>query len=129
MNFINVLEHSGVLGMRWGVRRNGRSSSTNKTSSEKKRNSLSDDHAKMVELRKKKISELSNAEIQFLNTRIQSQVQYKQLTKTRSDAIKSQLSKALLTVGKEIIKEAYKERGGSKAVYKYLLAASPAGKG
>lgn len=59
--------HYGVLGMKWGVRR-GRSSG----SSKKRRGSkMSDDARNAAKLKKKRVSELSNAELRWLNDRQQ----------------------------------------------------------
>lgn len=53
----NFLEHYGVKGMQWGVRKVSRSKT------------VSDDHKRAKELRKRKLSSLSNQEIKTLNER------------------------------------------------------------
>jgi len=60
------LKHVGVLGMRWGVR-NGPSSNQ------------SSDHASVSNIRKKKVSELSNQEIRQLLERSLLEKQYRDL--------------------------------------------------
>ena len=66
-NYNDELMHYGVLGMKWGVRR-GRSSG----SSKKRRSSkMSDDAQNAAKLKKKRVSELSNAELRWLNDRQQ----------------------------------------------------------
>ena len=72
----NELYHYGVLGMRWGVRRTGK----NGSSSEPKR-VKSEDYTRAKKLKKKRLSELSNAELNDLNNRMQLESQYKNLKK------------------------------------------------
>lgn len=71
----NQLTHWGVKGMRWGVRKDRSVSS----GGSRKRSRLSDDHVEVSNLRKKKISEMSNAELQRVNNRTQLEQNYKRL--------------------------------------------------
>lgn len=57
-----TLEHFGIPGMRWGVRRARGASGRVSTSSE--------DHLTSRQLKKKKVKELSNAELKALNNRL-----------------------------------------------------------
>lgn len=57
----DFLKHYGVVGMRWGVR--------NK-SMESPKYPKSEDHVRARDLKRKPISSLSNAEIKFLNERL-----------------------------------------------------------
>lgn len=59
--------HYGVLGMKWGVRR-GRSSANSKN---RRASKMSDDARNAAKLKKKRVSELSNAELRWLNDRQQ----------------------------------------------------------
>ena len=59
--------HYGVLGMKWGVRR-GRSSGSSK---KRRASKMSDDALNAAKLKKKRVSELSNAELRWLNDRQQ----------------------------------------------------------
>jgi hypothetical protein len=63
----NFLKHWGVLGMHWG-HRNHTSTSV-----------VSKDHTDKMELKKKRISEMSNDELVTLNKRMQLEKQYKEL--------------------------------------------------
>lgn len=63
------LIHYGVLGMKWG-RRKGRVAS--------------DDHITTAKIRKKKIYEMSNKDLQTANNRLQLERNYKSLTKKAS---------------------------------------------
>lgn len=70
---MNELKHYGVLGMRWGRRK---SSASNKPPS-----NPSKDHIRKVQLKKKKISEMSNEELREVSNRLQLEKQYKDLTR------------------------------------------------
>ncbi len=61
------LQHWGVLGMHWGVRRNRVDTS-------------SPEHREVKALRKKKVHELSNAELKKITTRLQLEKQLKDIT-------------------------------------------------
>lgn len=66
------LYHAGVLGMRWGFRK--RSGSITKSNTARK---PSEDHLKTQELKKKKLSQLSNKELQDYNNRKNLERNYK----------------------------------------------------
>lgn len=59
------LQHHGIKGMKWGVRR-GRKSS------------MSDDAKEVAEIKKKKVSEMTNAELKKLNARQELEQKHKQ---------------------------------------------------
>lgn len=71
----NYLQHYGVLGMKWGVRR---STSDLKRSSNRKKN-WSEDARTASELKKKRTNELSNAELKKLNERTRLEQEYSRL--------------------------------------------------
>ena len=77
----NELAHHGVLGMKWGVRKRKPPSSTGSKSSTSSN-------------QKKRLSEMSNEEIQKVNTRLSLEKKYKELTAkptTTSGQIKNYL--------------------------------------
>ena len=80
-----TLQHIGVLGMRWGRRSAGKSSS---------------DHTTAQALRKKKMHEMSNAELQTLSTRINLERNYKALNPTKLQKGQKAVASALTNYGK-----------------------------
>ena len=77
----NELYHYGVLGMKWGVRRGG-SRSSGSSRRKKYRLNLSDDARTAEKLKKKKLGEMSNAELRKLNERQNLERNYRQLNKS-----------------------------------------------
>lgn len=74
-NNSNYLMHYGVLGMKWGVRRN-RSGSSGGSGNKR---SMSDDAREAQSIRKKKPSEMSNAELRKVNERTRLEQEYSRL--------------------------------------------------
>lgn len=91
-----VIVHYGIPGMRWGKRKV--SNSVN----------LSDDYKKAKNLRKKKMSEMSNSELRDLTTRMQLERQYKDLKSSEISAGKKMLKNVLNEIGKETLKSVIK---------------------
>ena len=83
----NHLEHFGVKGMKWGVRKD--LSKTKSTTGRRVRRQRigSEDYTRAKALRKKKPSELSNREMQELVSRMNLERQYSQLTKRQPTAL------------------------------------------
>lgn len=79
----NKLEHVGVLGMRWGVRRSTRGGSTGKRSKRKSTTPVSDDFKRVSALKKKKVDEMSNEEISAVIKRMDLQKRYKDLNPSK----------------------------------------------
>lgn len=69
------IEHFGVKGMKWGVRKK------RKSSARPHRKNASDDYRRSAELSRKPMHELSNKELQDLNYRYNLERQYAQYTK------------------------------------------------
>ena len=91
----NELYHYGILGMRWGVRK----SSKTKTQSK--------DAAEAETIKKKKVSEMSNDELQKLNRR-------QQLEKSHKELNPSSIKKGLAIAGAVVA-----ALGTITALYKY----------
>ncbi len=76
-NNSNELYHYGVLGMKWGRRRQSRELNPNVNVTKKKQ--YSEDHRVATELKQKPINQLSNAELRKVNERVNLEKQYKNL--------------------------------------------------
>jgi len=101
---INLLTHTGVLGMRWGVRK-GKLKAHFKRSIEQKygpRIPKSQDHLAAKALKKKKLSQMSNDELKKLNTRLQLERQYKDLNKSNTSSGKKFISDVISSSGKTL---------------------------
>lgn len=73
----NDLYHHGIKGMKWGVRKEHQSSGSKKKRS--KMEDWSDDAKEANRINKKKVSQMSNAELQRLNNRKNLEQQYSRL--------------------------------------------------
>lgn len=83
---VDSLEHVGVKGMKWGVRKkrdSGGDASGSAKKAEKIDHPKSAEYLKSRELRKRKVETLSNIEIQTLNKRIELERKYKQLNPSK----------------------------------------------
>lgn len=94
----DVLKHFGILGMQWGRRkaRGGVSKSP-----ARKTSSVHEDAARKNQLKKKKLSQMSNEELKTLNTRLQLEKQYKELTKADTSAGKKFVNDILTNAAKQ----------------------------
>ena len=70
----NELYHYGVLGMKWGVRRD-----RSRSGGSRKKRSMSDDARDASMIKKKKVSQMSNAELRKLNERTRLEQEYSRL--------------------------------------------------
>lgn len=84
-----VLAHYGILGMRWGIRKNKRTPST--------------EHLIKEERKKKRAYELTNKEIEEFNRRVSLEEQYNKINPTRAQKGKQAVSRALESLGKQIL--------------------------
>jgi hypothetical protein len=109
----DFLQHYGVKGMRWGVRKNG---DISVTAAPRKKPPVSDDYAETKELRTKPVTSLSNAQIRKVNERLQLERSYAELTSKQSNMAK----------GGKFLDKALK--GAKTAQTVYGLVNSPAGK-
>ena len=81
------LEHFGVKGMKWGVRKDRSKTSATTGRRFHRQRVDSEDYTRVKPLRKKKPSELSNKEMQDLVYRLNLERQYSQLTKRQPTAL------------------------------------------
>jgi len=84
----DYLEHFGILGMKWGKKKN-------------KNINISDDHKVKNLIKQKNLKELSNSEIKKINERIQLEKQYKELTKETKSAGRKFVEELLTNQAKE----------------------------
>lgn len=92
----NFLEHYGVKGQRWGVRR---SKAALARQAKRDNKTQSEEHARAQQLLKKKRSELTNDELKFLNERLGLETNF---TRLNPDAItkgRNKTTSVLSTVG------------------------------
>ena len=89
----NALEHYGIRGMRWGIRRRNPSGKEHKDSSS------------ISSLRGKKVNQLSNDELKRLNQRLQLEQTYKNLSAKDISSGKKFVGDILLNAGKNVAAE------------------------
>lgn len=98
----NMLQHYGVLGMRWGRRSGGRGSGA------KRQGPSSSEASSVAKLRKKKANELTNEELKKVNERINLERQFKSLNPTRTDRAKKLVADIMGNAAKTAITEVAK---------------------
>lgn len=76
-NYSNELYHHGVKGMRWGVRNDKKRFSSGKKKN--RQEDWSDDAKEASQIKKKRVSQMSNAELRKLNERQNLERQHSQL--------------------------------------------------
>lgn len=116
------LEHFGVRGMRWGVRKKAGSVDTSVESTTKGRSRSEDasSAAKALNRSKKQgVGSLSNQELKALNERMNLESQYKQLNSKQKNGARKFAEDIALQLTKELTKEVAK--GGAKTVGKAFV--------
>jgi hypothetical protein len=120
---VESLYHFGILGMHWGRRKSQGSSST-KSGKGKKAINVSDDHKKKMQLKGKRLKEMTNAELKALNERMQLEKQYKELTKSEIGPGKKFVMDLLSSTAKQTI-SSYASKYASKFVDSALNNKAP----
>lgn len=93
------LAHYGVLGMKWGVRRD------NPSGSKKKSSPGSDDYQKARTLRKQGPKNLTNAELRTAVERMNLERQYKDLTKKDISGGQAFAQRTLKRIGDRVVEQ------------------------
>lgn len=94
------IAHYGVKGMKWGVRRDKKSRSA--------------DSAAAAKLKRKRISEMSNAELTSVSKRLRLEQEYSRLNPTRSKKIRDRVDKTVGQAGQALLNKLI-EQGATKA--------------
>ena len=75
----NHLQHHGIKGMKWGVRRYRNKDGSLTPAGRKRYGDWSEDARTASEIRTKKVSQMSNAELKKLNERVRLEQEYSRL--------------------------------------------------
>lgn len=102
------LYHYGVLGMKWGQRRS--QAQLAKIDRKAKKKNWSEDATTAAKIRKKKVKQMSNADLKKLNERIRLENEYRNLTKSSPSAGRKFATEVTREVGKEIAKDFVKKK-------------------
>lgn len=114
----DFIEHFGVKGMRWGVRRNRKQlakASEERAGGEAGSNSRRASNAKSKKKSKTNLSELSDADLRQKLNRMQMEKQYKELTAPKGNPLTSAGKKVASNVVKGVAEQTLKNVGQSYA--------------
>lgn len=107
--YYGELYHYGVLGMKWGVRRNRKAASSSTSNTKPKTKRIpSEDYLQAQQLKKKKLYEMSNKELETLTRRMQLEQNYKNLNRQQISKGQKFVTDILTEVGKETAKNIVK---------------------
>lgn len=113
----NYLQHYGVLGMKWGVRRSQKQLA--RINKKAKRQNWSEDAVDAARVKTKKVKQMSNAELRKLNERTRLENEYSNLRKGKPSAGRKFVSEVSRELAKEAVKNGVKK--GSKWAAKRMV--------
>lgn len=102
------LKHYGIPGMKWGRRKAKAALKKVKKKVNPPKRGASEDYKKAASIRKKKIHQMSNAELRTLNERLQLERSFKDLSAKDISPGRKFAQDIIREVGKELIKEPIK---------------------
>lgn len=105
-NYCLTLTHHGIKGMKWGVRRSR--NKLRRADKKADKNDWSEDARVAAQIKTKSVKQMSNAELQKLNTRTQLEQTYAQNMAKQKSAGRKFLESVLTEVAKEVVKEVIK---------------------
>lgn len=106
----NELYHHGILGMKWGVRRyQNADGSLTAAGRRRQKHQMSDDAKEARAIKKKKVNQMTNAELRKLNERQNLERQHKQLNPNR-------IAKTVASVAAGLGTMAAIQKNGSKII-------------
>ena len=111
----NYLQHYGIPGMKWGVRRS--QAQLARISKRAKKKGWSEDAETAAKLRTKNVKQMSNAELKKLNERTRLENEYKNLNKKNPSAGRKFVNEVTKEVGKEIAKDFVKKNAKKGIAY------------
>jgi hypothetical protein len=90
----DILEHYGVKGMRWGIRRRSGGSNSGRS-----RHPTAEDHARVSDLKSRPVRALSTRELREVNDRLNLQQNFNRLNPSRINRGQSHVRSVLATAG------------------------------
>lgn len=122
-NRTDELYHHGIKGMKWGIRRFQRKDGSLTPAGKNRYNDADDnksrvpseDHKQAQALKKKKLYEMSNKELEALTRRMQLEKQYKDLNRQSVSKGRQIVTSVLTEIGKETFKSFAKDIINNKA--------------
>jgi len=104
MNVDDVLQHWGILGMKWGVRRDRAKLRrlARQRGDSREWDAPAEDHLRKIALKSKRLSQMSNTELKDFTQRLQLEKQYKELTKKEISKGRKFVNDVLASSGKAV---------------------------